>query len=263
MRVARRLTGALVAIMAAQAASGLMFPSAYRDREWVRATWFGNDWVTLLVAVPLLLAAVVRAPSSVRMTLVWLGVAGYATYNYAFYMFGAALNGFFLLYVVAFVLGVNVLILALSHTDAANVARHLRPAAPVRLVGGALVCIALGLAGVWITMWAGYVFAARATPVEPEVFKLVAALDLSIMVPALATGGVLLWKRAAWGLIVSAIAAVQSSLYLLVLLVNSGVMINRGLAAAPGELPIWGTLTVVMAVVTGVLFAQVRDRESS
>jgi len=25
--------------------------------EWIKATWFGNDWVTLMVAVPLLVIA--------------------------------------------------------------------------------------------------------------------------------------------------------------------------------------------------------------
>jgi hypothetical protein len=45
----------------------------------------------------------------------------------------------------------------------------------------------------------------------------VAALDLVLMVPSLATGGVLLSKRAAWGYVAGTIAAVQGTLYLLVL----------------------------------------------
>jgi hypothetical protein len=93
-------------------------------------------------------------------------------------------------------------------------------------------------------MWAAYVFAGRPTPVEPEAFKLVAALDLSLMVPVLAVGGVLIWRRMPWGLIISAIASIQSALCLLVLSVNSVVAIRRGLTDAPCELPIWGTLTI-------------------
>jgi hypothetical protein len=41
--------------MAAQALMGLTAPEQYRDVEWIKATWVGNDWLTLVVAVPLLL----------------------------------------------------------------------------------------------------------------------------------------------------------------------------------------------------------------
>jgi hypothetical protein len=66
-------------------------------------------------------------------------------------------------------------------------------------------------------VWAAYIFAGRPTPVEPEAFKVVAALDLSLMVPALITGAVWLWRRAAWGYVVASVASIQGALYLLVL----------------------------------------------
>ena len=57
------------------------------------------DLVTLLVAVPALILSGRKARSgSVRAHLVWLGVVAYAGYNYAFYLFGAALNALFLVY---------------------------------------------------------------------------------------------------------------------------------------------------------------------
>ena len=260
MRVARRLSTVLLAVMSTQALMGLAFRAAYRDVEWIRTTWFGNDWVTLVVAAPLLLIGLRRtAVGSVQGLLLWLGLIGFALYNYAFYLFGAALNAFLPVYVVAVVLAATVLILALSQIDASQFAHSVRPTAPVRLLGGSLVFIAVGLASAWIAMGAAYVFAGRPTPVEPEAFKLVAALDLSLMVPTLGIGGVLLWRRRPWGLVISAIASVQAALYLLVLSVNSVVSIHRGLTNAPGELPIWGTLTLIMGTVALVLFASVRS----
>jgi hypothetical protein len=54
--------------------------------------------ITLLVAVPLFVPAFVGAArDSVRGLLLSLGIIGYALYNYAFYLFDAALNVFFLL----------------------------------------------------------------------------------------------------------------------------------------------------------------------
>jgi hypothetical protein len=259
-RTADLLSRGLGVLMLAQSLMGLLSSRQYRDVDWIKASWFGNDWVTLVVAVPLLFAGLVRAAAgSVRGLLLWLGLIGYALYNYAFYLFGAALNAFFPLYVAALVLSATVLILALPHIDARRVAQSFRPTTPVRLIGGSLVFVGFGLASVWIAMWAAYTFAGRPTPVEPEAFKLVAALDLSLMVPALTAGGVLLWRRMPWGYVIAAIAGTQGALYLLVLSVNSLVAIQRGIASSPGELPIWGPLTIFTAAMTVLMFANVRS----
>ncbi len=127
----------------------------------------------------------------------------------------------------------------------------------MRIVGCYLVFVAVGLTFVWMATWAAYVFAGRPTLIEPESFRLVAALDITIMVPALASGGVLLWRRNAWGYIVAAIAGIQGSLYLLVLSTNSVVQILHGLAEAPGELLQWGPLAVTTTAATALLLASV------
>ena len=49
------------------------------------------------------------------------------------------------------------------------------------------------------------------------------------------------------GYLIATIAAIQGALYL-VLSVNAAIAISRGLAAAPGELPIWGPLTICTAI---------------
>jgi hypothetical protein len=54
MEMSRRLTVALAALMATQSLLGLTLDHEYRDPDWIRATWFGNDWFTLVVAAPLL-----------------------------------------------------------------------------------------------------------------------------------------------------------------------------------------------------------------
>jgi hypothetical protein len=231
------LSAWIARLMAAQSLLGRVFPGQYRDVAWIQTTWFGNDLVTLLLAVPLLLVArVLVRRGSVRGLLLWLGVLGYSAYNYAYYMLGAALNSFLPLYVALLVLSVATLILVLSRIDVAQVAAGFRAQTPVRIIGGYLVFVAIGLSLVWFGMWAAYIFAGRPTPVESEAFKLVAALDTSIIVPLMAVGGVLLWRRSVWGGIVAGIAGIQGSLYLLVLSVNAAVAILRGLVPTPGEL---------------------------
>ncbi len=252
----------LAGCMATQSALGLVFPEQYRDVAWIRATWFGNDWVTLVLGVPLVVAALRLARrGSVRGQLLWLGMLGYGAYNYAYYLLGAALNVFFPLYIVCVVLSVIALILALSRFPVRPVAERFRATTPVHVIGGYMTFVALGLAVVWMGMWAAYAFGGRPTPIEPEAFKLVAALDSTIMVPALASGGILLWRRHPWGYVIAAIAGIQGTLYLLVLSINSVVAILRGLAQAPGETPVWGTLALATAAATALLLASAQERQ--
>jgi hypothetical protein len=167
---------------------------------------------------------------------------------------------FFPIYVAAVVLAAIVLVLGLSHIDPHRLADHFAASTPTRLIGAALVFVGAGLASVWLAMWAAFVFAGRVTPIAPEAFKVVAALDLCLMVPALIAGGVLTWKRRPWGFVIATLASIQGALYLLVLATNTLVLIQRGLARSPGELPIWGPLTVVMAAVTVLLMKNVQAR---
>jgi hypothetical protein len=45
------LATALAALMVLQSVLGLVFQVQYRDVEWIKATWFGNNWVTLAVTL--------------------------------------------------------------------------------------------------------------------------------------------------------------------------------------------------------------------
>lgn len=247
----RSLSIVLGTLMAAQAGLGLLMPDAYRDAAWAKAAWFGNDLVTLLVAVPLLFGAMrLASRGSMRARLVWLGVLGYAVYDYAYYVLGAELNVFFALYVLAFVVAVASLVVGLAGTDAASVARAFPAGAPARAIGGFYAFFAAGVAAVWLGTWAAYAFAGRPTPIDTEAFHLIAALDMSLMVPALAIGGVLLWRRRPWGYVIAAVAGAQASLYLLVLAVDSAVSVSCGIAFAQGEVPIWSALAVLASTVT-------------
>jgi hypothetical protein len=258
-RPERSLARLLLALMIVQAAAGLAWPHLYRDTGWIEATWFGNDLVTIVVAVPLLWWADGSARrGSSRGRLVAAGVTAYAAYNYAFYVFGAALNALFLLYLAALVVSTAALILDLSSPDTQALARNVSPRLPVGVVGSGLIAIGGLLAAVWVGIWAAYVFGGRPTPVEPEAFRLIAGLDLSLMAPALISGGLLLRRREGWGGVIAAVASIQAALYLLVLSVNSVIAISRGLAESPGELPVWGTLAVTTSTLAGTLLIHAR-----
>jgi hypothetical protein len=111
----------LIGILAAAASTigALGGERLYRDNAFVTSTWLGTDLVTLVVAVPLLIGALVRARRrSLRALLVWLGILDSMLYNYAFYLFGAGFNRLFLVYAAIVGLAIWALVLGLSGLDA-------------------------------------------------------------------------------------------------------------------------------------------------
>src|SRR5512135_617653 len=145
-KTARILSILIAALAAVASAGGLLLRGLYRDNTFVSSTWKGNDLVTLVIAVPILIAALAlaaRGPG--RATLVWIGMLDYALYNYAFYLFAAAFNWFFLLYVALFGLSIFALIFALVNLDVAAIASRFRERAALRWVAGYMLLVAVGL----------------------------------------------------------------------------------------------------------------------
>src|SRR5688572_7944168 len=123
MSAAYKLTAVLGIVMLVQSALGLLLRGQYRDVEWITATWLGNDWVTLVIALPLLVVSLVSTTrGSARALLLWLGTLAYALYNYTYYLLGAALNAFFPLYVAAIICAALALIRAASSIVPGDVA---------------------------------------------------------------------------------------------------------------------------------------------
>ena len=266
MRSAFRLSWLTAALMATAAGAGLVAPGLYRDNAFVTAGWFGNDLVTLAVAVPLLvLSHRAAARGSTRGLLVWLGLLDYALYNYAFYLFGAAFNALFLVYVAAFTAAALALIAGLVHLDAAAVARRFDSDTPVRFVTAVLLLIAVGLGGFHVA-----VALASAASGEPPALvdtvghptNVVAALDLPfvVVVSALAAGW--LWQRRPWGYVLAAIMVVKGAVYMLALSAATLAAVRAGAADDASAIALWGSIGVVCLLAAIALLRHCRSGPS-
>ena len=251
-----RLSNIVAGLMGIQAALGLVFRAQYRDVEWIRETWFGNDWVTLLVAVPaLVLVGRFAARGSSRARAGRLGLLAYAVYNDAYYLFGAELNAFFPLYVALCLVSAVALSVSIAAIDRPLLA--VTPRSGLTQAGGVyFLCVGVGLATVWLVMWADVVFRGHAPPIDTDAFTLVAALDLTVMVPILIVSGGLLLFRRPHGCWIGIAAGVQASMYLVVLSVNSALAARSGHLDAASELAAWGTLAVLTGAIAALLVRQ-------
>jgi hypothetical protein len=247
----------LITILATIASlGGLLFKDLYRDNAFVKTTWLGNDLVTLLIAVPVLITALAfSARGSVKAQLVWMGVLDYMLYNYAFYLFGAAFNAFFLIYTTLLALSIFALIFGLVNFDVNGIKHQFRDRTPVKWTGGYFLFVASGLGLVYVIQSIGFIMSGQLpsiVTITAHPTNVVFALDLTLLVPWLVIGAMWLMKRQPWGYVIAGILNVKGPLYTLVLGINSILVLRAGLAST-SELPLWGTLTV-LGLIASLLF---------
>jgi len=255
----------IITILAAGASlGGLLLEDLYRDNAFVRITWLGNDAVTLLLAVPVLIAALVfAARGSVKAQLVWMGALDYMLYNYAFYLFGAAFNAMFLVYVALLGLSIFALIFGLANLDTRGIARQFKPKTPVGWIGGYFLFVAAGLSAVYVMQSVGFIISGQLpgiVGISGHPTSIVFALDLTLLVPWLVVGAVWLIKRRAWGYVIGGILGVKGPLYTLILAVNSILVMRAGLAET-NEVPLWGTLTVLGLAASAMVYGNMKAVE--
>ena len=255
----RRLSYLVLALMVAQSLLGMLFPQLYRDESFALNAWRLNDPLTLFLAVPLLGVSLRRAQrGSARAVLVCLGVLQYSLYNYAFYLFGATINVFFPLYVALFSLSAFALIAGLSNVDVRSI--QMKPHTAYRRVAGYLAFWAGILAIAWTGQWAGFIFADRVPEIGEGPFRLIAALDLSLVVFPLAFITPWLWRGRTWGVVLAIVMLVKGVLYATLLSAASLPLFGRGWGEDP-LLPLWLVLLAGAAVSLWSLLASVSEDE--
>lgn len=248
------LSYVIAGLAAVASAGGLLIGGLYRDNAFVASTWVGNDAVTLVVAVPLLIVLTsLAARGSLRAHLAWIGMLDYMLYNFAFYLFGAAFNAFFLVYAALLGLSVWALALALMALDVERVGRLSGPRTPVRAIAGYMLFVGVGLAFVYVMQWLGFATGGEVPLIvtnSGHPTNVVFALDLSIVIPVLIVGGLWIWRRRPWGYVLAAMVNVKGAVYMLALSAATVTAARAGTVPNTGELVIWAPIGVgaVLAV---------------
>jgi hypothetical protein len=214
-----RLAYVLSAMVALSAATisiiGIAFPSIYRG-NWGSGTSIGNDLVTLVVAVPTLSFAIVYSVrGSIRATLLWLGALYYMFYNYAFYVFGIPVTKLYLPIIVTFALAGLSLALGMGSLDIGTIAARFSPRTPGKPIAVYLSLAAVMVSILWCKPWIKFLLTGRVPDVNGSeyAYQVIAAVDLSFMVPLLILAACLLWMRRPWGYVLGAMMSLQGAVY--------------------------------------------------
>jgi hypothetical protein len=249
------LTAIITILAIVASAGGLFIDHLYRDNLLVTSSWYGNDLVTLVVAVPMLVLALILSmrgsQRAQRAQLVWLGMLDYMLYNYAFYLFGTAFNTFFLVYVALFALSIFALIFGLVALDVKGISQRFRARTPVRWIAGYMMFVAVGLSGVYVAQWVGFIATGQLPPIVIQTghpTSVVFSLDLSLVVPVLALGAVWLWKRQPWGYVLAAIVNVKGAAYMLALCAVTLSAVRAGASEDVSQVALWGFIGLASLV---------------
>lgn len=253
LRAAQVLTVLIGTLMIVAAGAGLFAEGLYRDVAWAREAFRGADLVTLALAVPLLIAGLVLAArGSRRGQVVWIGLLGYAVYNYSYAVFGAEFNDLLLLHIAILSMSLFALACALPSMARAWASRPDSSHAD-RWVGGFLVLVGAAQGALWVVLVLRNAFTGALLndiPVDGQ--HLVFGLDLALLVPTLVLAGVLLFLRRPVGVLLAGAICVFGAVYQVNLMMAGVFQENAGVAgvkAFPLESLVLTAAFVLAAVV--------------
>lgn len=211
----------LIIFLATIASGAGLFTDVYQDNTLVTAAWKGNDLVTTVLVVPIFVLALVFYKNCKNLfQLVWAGALGYMFYNYVFYLFGAALNHLFLIYVALVAMSAYALVFLLARMDVISISEKILNI-PGKWISGYMLFFAVPWSTLEISRALSYVF----TGVVPmDVVQtghptaMVYAVDLTIVMPGFVLAAIWLLMKKPWGNVLAAIFLFKGITYGLALI---------------------------------------------
>lgn len=203
-------------LMLIASAVGIQFKTIVYPTEELARAFLSNDVVNLFIGLPILLGSMWLTWRGKWIGLLcWPGALFFATYNYIAYIFAMPLNWLFLLHLALVLLSVYTLIGLIAIIDGNLVQQRLRCKVPEKLSGGILA----GLGILFLLRGLGVLVGAMSSGnTLPETELAVNIADF-LTVPAWVIGGILLWRRQAFGYVIGLGLQFQGSMLFIALII--------------------------------------------
>jgi hypothetical protein len=197
----------------------------------------GQDYITLLVCVPLLLVATyLAARGALRWKLLQSGVLWYFAYTYLLMAFGGAYNPLFLVYVAIYSASVLAFLLSLHAVDVGSLPNMFSPHFARRTIAW----LVIGFGALLGLLWLGRIVPALlggGVPAGLESYStlFVQAGDLGLVAPLAILSGALLLRRRPVGYLLASVLLVKGATFGLALVAMMLSMAAAGVPVAPIE----------------------------
>jgi hypothetical protein len=232
-----------------------------RDSVSCAAQARGQDWVTLLVGIPLLGVGILLArKGNLHGRMLQAGALGYFLYTYGSYSYLSMYNSLFLLYVALFGMSLYGFVISLRLFGPEEILRALKPRFPRKFLGGYLIGMGILLALMWIARIIPSLLAGL-PPVGLEHYTtlVIQASDLAVVVPAAIITGVLLLKKRALGATLAGVLFIKLLTMALALFAMMLMMARSGVTLAIAEVVIFTVLLAVGIIASVLMFFSVRS----
>jgi hypothetical protein len=233
----------IAVLMAVASIAGLVYRTTIYPTDELLRAFMPNDVVNLTIGLPILLGSMWLARRGKLLGLLcWPGALFFVLYNYIAYVFAMPLNLAFLLHLALVALSVYTVIGLVASMDGKAVQRRLTGAVPERLAGGVLSALGLLFFVRVIAVLVGAL--ASQTPMART--ELAPNISDFLIAPSSVVGGVLLWRRKAFGYVTGLGLLFQTSMLFIGLIVF--LLLQPLLTTAPFAL-----VDVVVVFVMGLI----------
>ena len=201
------LSASLIAVATVAALFSFLFPSLLHGAPVATGNMRGTSLAILLVGLPVLVTAIVRAAhGSTSAVVVWLGTLAYLLYQSVLFCFAIPLNNLFLVYVAYLGLSVWSLVTLLLRVDVAAFGRRVSPRMPAKQLAGVALTLVVLNAYAWLAQIVPAMFTSDPGTLLQDTGLLtnpVFVQDLAIWLPLLTAAAIASWNRKPWGLLIT------------------------------------------------------------
>lgn len=237
----------------------------YKYDTPIGATGFtAADWVTLFLAIPLLVISfVMYRRGSLRGGLLLSGTLAYYLYNYTSMGFGAAYNNMFLAYTLIFAASLYGLILALLSFDLETLPSHFKPGLPRKGMGIFLIVSGVILSLIWLALTIIPALLAGKAPPEAYYYTTFTTgiIDIGMVAPALLLGGVLIRRGTPFGYLLASTMVIFTSVLGVNLTAAGIIQVTKGVITLGQAMAF--TVPFVILFLTAVWFTTLLFRNFS
>ncbi|MDF2605997.1 MAG: hypothetical protein K0S34_187 [Bacillales bacterium] len=232
------------------------------DSVSAAAQEIAQDYVTLLLGIPLLLASLFYASRGLfKGQILLAGTLGYFLYTYTSYTFLSMYNPFFLLYVALMSSSFFAFTLTMMSFDWKNIDSYFNKKMPVKFLGSFLIFLGVVIGLMWLGRLIPSLINGE-TPYGLEHYTtlVIQALDLGFVIPVAILTGILVLKRNPFGYLLASVITIKGFTMLTAITAMIIGMINNGVKVSSNEIIAFSSFNIVILYCLFIILKNIIER---